>query len=865
MISPGQYSQLNFTFHGRNILRLTLRERENQKIMELFHTRPRSTSHPGVTAHSPRLFFMPAFLSIIYVAPMEYHLLRNGRNEGVFSLEELRRRRATGELSGTEQVWRQGMVAWAALDSVLALGQVEGTSATPPPLPPPARKPGSNPIVIGAIVTAVVVFVALLGYVVTRLGPILRRGIAQASDSEARSMASKPLSWNTNTLTEADIKIRGKEFRVRQYVEAYRKDGRHDQPWDADAQKLIESWVDSSYGGNAALPRKLGAQLAANPACDDPLVLTAAAANSIEVHEKMSRLERALTAYPKSSYKAYPQLFTTVSLATEFGDKAGRTRTLDNSAVQLFKETLSDGSFQPQDEPEVAEILIAGWGQKFFKRTGAAICPIARDAKGFDWLALVLEGEHQVNEAWKARTGGYANTVSEQGWKGFFDHLSQAHTAFAKAWKLRPERALAPTRMITVAMGETGAREMRTWFERAIAAQIDEPGAWSSMRWGLRPRWNGSHEAMLALGTNAIDTKRFDTDVPRKFFDVVADIESELELAPGEHIYAREDIWPQFQRLYEGYIAAPSQLDSRDGWRSSYATVAYFAGKYDVARQQLQALDWKPSQRNLTGWGVDLSLMPLKVAALTGGSAPKVARAESSYERHQVGEATRLYEEVASASDADERTRMFCRNRVAALGQETLLARGEWIDLMPKDEQDVNWVTALGKVRRFENGAVEIESDAEGHLLFSRVRVGTEFEVKGEFELVNSSTKDFQAGLVMGVPEPSSSGWYGFRMKRNIVEGEVVSFASGWSRQEVHRAVTLDGHRNSFQFKFHQGSADAWLNGAQVLQQAAPSKKMRINRDSLLGIGAFNDMNDTVIKYQNVKVRRLGLAEKEDR
>jgi len=230
-----------------------------------------------------------------------------------------------------------------------------------------------------------------------------------------------------------------------------------------------------------------------------------------------------------------------------------------------------------------------------------------------------------------------------------------------------------------------------------------------------------------------------------------------------------------------------------------------------------------------------------------------------------VGEATRLYEEVASAPNADERTRVFCSNRLAALGQETLLAKGEWIALTPKDEKDVNWVTALGKVRRFENGAVEIESDAEGHLLFSRGRVGTEFEVKGEFEVVNSSTKDFQAGLVMGVPEPSSSGWYGFRLKRNIVDGEVVSLANGWSRQEVHQAVALDGHRNSFQFKFHQGKADTWLNGAQVLQQAAPSKKMRMNLDSLLGIGAFNDMNDTVIGYQNVKIRRLGLGEKEDR
>ncbi len=76
------------------------------------------------------------------------------------------------------------------------------------------------------------------------------------------------------------------------------------------------------------------------------------------------------------------------------------------------------------------------------------------------------------------------------------------------------------------------------------------------MRWGLRPRWYGSEAALLALGRTAINTGRFDTDVPRKFFDCVADVESEMELPAGRHnIYGRADIWPEFQKMYEGYIA----------------------------------------------------------------------------------------------------------------------------------------------------------------------------------------------------------------------------------------------------------------------------------------------------------------------
>jgi len=214
--------------------------------------------------------------------------------------------------------------------------------------------------------------------------------------------------------------------------------------------------------------------------------------------------------------------------------------------------------------------------------------------------------------------------VKPEGWQGFSDHLAKARTALTKAWQLQAGRPLAPARMIEVAMGETGAEEMRTWFDRAIAAQIDYPQAWSKLRWGLRPRWSGSHEAMLALGVRAVETKRFDTDVPRKFFDCISDVESELELQPGEHIYGRPDIWPHLKEMYEGYLSEPSRAGMQPGWHSTYAVVAYLAGDYLVARKQLETVNWKPIRGNLTGWGTDLSLMPLKVAALTGTSAQQV-------------------------------------------------------------------------------------------------------------------------------------------------------------------------------------------------------------------------------------------------
>jgi hypothetical protein len=579
-------------------------------------------------------------------------------------------------------------------------------------------------------------------------------------------------------------------------------------------------------------------------------------ANAVEVHEKIRRLERAHAGFEHSRYPGYPKFYTAVELAANLNEPA-RTRSLDEAALGYFKQAFTDGSFQPGDEPEILEVLANGWANRFFARNSAAVCQIVQQAKGFSWLALALEGDYEVAEAWRVRGGGYANSVTSQGWQGFSDHLAKARVALSKAWEHHPERPYPAAEMIAVAMGASDADEMRKWFDRAIQAQIDYPQAWSNMRWGLRPRWHGSHEAMLALGIRAVDTKRFDTDVPRKFFDFISDVESEMDLEPGEHIYGRPDIWPHLQEMYEGYLAEPSQAAWNAGWRSTYTAVAALADHYEIARQQLEALEWNPARASFTGWGTDLSLLPLKVATLTGKAAEQAHVAESRYGQQDVADATKIFKEISSSPEADERTKQFSQCRLAALQQEAALAKGEWIELLPSDEKDMNWELGADKVRRLPDGGIEVEAGARGHGLYSRTRVGAEFEVTGEFELVRSSTKDFQAGLLMGLPDGERSEWYAFRMKRNLVEGEVASFSYGWGTREVKRKCALNEGTNTFQFRLQRDKADAWVNGVQVLRQASPVKTLKLSKDSFLGLGAYNDMNETVIRYRNVKARRL--------
>ena len=578
---------------------------------------------------------------------MNYRMRRQGEDLGVFTLEELRQRRESGELTGGEYIQGEGMSDWQPLDLVLQ----QGYRVVPPPLPLSVSKGGLNPAAIWLMIgIGVIFFVAFCAYV----GISFQRGYQSAinssrsrrslnqSSQEGLTAASKPVTWTTNTLTGRDVDKRAREFRQRQWLEGYEKRGSRNPASDAEAERFIRVWIDRNFGGpEATNTLSLEAEsdrLAQDPDCTDPLVLTVAADNNIEVFAATHLFERAIAAFPDSRHKAYPRLYASVKIARYLNDYPERIVTQDAASLKFLGNCFADGSFLPGDQQEIGEILIHGWGNSFFERNAGAVCQIVHEAgPAYQWLALTLDGERLINEAWAARGSGYANTVTKGGWQGFTDHLAEARKILTQAWNLQPGFPLAPCRMMTVALGDSGADEMRVWFDRTVSAQIDYPQAWSGMCWGLRPRWYGSEAAMLALGRTAVNTGRFDTDVPRTFFDSVSDVESEMELSSGRHIYGRADIWPELQTMYQGYISDPSQLPSRTGWRSTYAIVAYFAGKYDVSAEQLKAVDWKLQPKNLTGWGADLSLMPSEVAARTGPLGKSIAAAESSYQQGDVG------------------------------------------------------------------------------------------------------------------------------------------------------------------------------------------------------------------------------------
>src|SRR5439155_25858420 len=209
---------------------------------------------------------------------------------------------------------------------------------------------------------------------------------------------------------------------------------------------------------------------------------------------------------------------------------------------------------------------------------------------------------------------------------------------------------------------------------------------------------------------------------------------------------------PHVREMYEGYISEPSQSENRDGWRSTYAAIAYLAGHYDVSRTQMEAVNWSPARRSLSGWGKDLSLLALEVAARTSAHSNRIAQAEKSYHRGDLPQAISIYDELLASDAPDSRTGDYCRCRLATLRREEQLAKGEWIDLLPVSAKDPDW--AIGDerlLRRLEDGALEVKVEGEGHGRYSLTRFGPDCEVDGEARMTGARPVGLKSGIDTGL------------------------------------------------------------------------------------------------------------------
>jgi peroxiredoxin len=202
------------------------------------------------------------------------------------------------------------------------------------------------------------------------------------------------------------------------------------------------------------------------------------------------------------------------------------------------------------------------------------------------WL---LKGQAHIELAWQARGGGYANTVSKEGWKGFEEHLQTAEVALNRAWTLNPKDPTIAVKMMWVELGQGRGRDrMELWFRRAMDLDPDNYDACNTKLLYLEPKWHGSQEAMFAFAWECVESTNWGGRVPLILLDAHIEI-PRYYLEPSEqtNYWRRPEVWPDIKEAFDKFF----QLNpAATGWYHNYAWYAYLCEQWHALNQLIPKL-----------------------------------------------------------------------------------------------------------------------------------------------------------------------------------------------------------------------------------------------------------------------------------
>jgi hypothetical protein len=328
----------------------------------------------------------------------------------------------------------------------------------------------------------------------------------------------------------------------------------------------------------------------------DPAFLLMAGLVQKDPSTKELLLERAISEFPKTSYSHFLLFMAAANLGQSLDDHHRDPNKLldaDSKARDALRLGLDQESFRADEMIALRWRLCSNSTDSLFHRCGAAAAGIFKQAPNLpEWLREFAQGLAYEKAAWGARGGRWASEVTEGQWQGFRQYLAQAREHLTRAWQMNPSDPAAAAFMIPVVMGDTGDKEeMRLWFDRSVAAQMDFLPAYDAFALALWPRWSGSHEEMLQFADECAQTGRFDTCVPYQYFRIVHDVAAEED--DHNAIYKRPEIYQNLKFILESYIATPDAPLSASFAHTLAAILDYKNGDLIGARSHMAALKFQ--------------------------------------------------------------------------------------------------------------------------------------------------------------------------------------------------------------------------------------------------------------------------------
>lgn len=654
--------------------------------------------------------------------------------------------------------------------------------------------------------------------------------------------------------SQADIAKHQKTFYTRISLEAYRQ--HHPEPTDVDklGEAFLERWIDHVGVGYANIdnaPLVVLGEKAAKAGCVDPMFCRCYGRLMMHAGRWNIALKQFALAdqgWPETEYAPFFHYYSVSDMVPVLyqlnrSEEATKLRPrLPELAVKAFVD-------HPYHADETwLNYSHASFVFDFFN--AELLKQILDEVLSHDdidpWMRHMMLGRLNIKMGWKQRGAGWASRVSEEGWQGFAEHLATAKEHLLAAWEMNPDLPYAPTSMISIAMaGHADGDTPREWFERAVAAQLDYIPAYEKLRYALLPRWGGSHEEVLDLGEECLETARYDTDIPFEYFNCVARIVSDIGQDYG--YYERPDVYENMMLMCDEYIAEPKFAFKQDWYRSLKVGLAYRARQWEDGanyyRQIVGDVDLSALRR--------LDLVPNytigEILARSGDLGERHAQVDELLASGQDADAIQFLEEMVDFAADQPQAVDYLREKLLRTEFDIKYATGEWVDIMPNKHFD-GWKINVGNWAVSSRGKVTGAAETAGLLLVSKHDLGTRFEIRGKTRFLRSPYSKFNIGI-----------WFGqrtARMNDSFRYYEKENYAAIYGDGDTTPKDINVGRENAFILQRWDDTLTAYFNDELILSDV-PIRNAADPEDQTIGIGGYYWYSGPVIRFDLLEVRRI--------
>lgn len=674
------------------------------------------------------------------------------------------------------------------------------------------------------------------------LGGELRKPLAAFGASLKESMAdganlgSRPIPQEKSAATEAQLQPAivawGEETMVRPYLERVRPGA----GWDESARQLIRGAV-LQMALSPASPgwehlRALGARIL-RQGCDDPWVVFLIRRMGNEDPDFAEAMGKSASTLAQAGYPPF-----CVCLA-RMETVRGLRRDAPSEAAGAMKDCL-----ESLREALAAKPLDAGgyriWsrlfdldtGESLLKENGDEVCRVVDSVPGIqEWFRAWLHGHSEITQAWEARGRGWANTVSDEGWRLFSQHLATARAALERAQKSAPSQPAIAMSLMRVELGESHAAELRAQFDRAVQAQFDYLPAYNSLRNALLPRWFGSEEALLAYGRGCLSTNRFDTEVPWQMVRAAYDIAKDQ---PDLDTYYRGTAaWEDLLKTLDGYLAHGNPA-RRKFYLSEKAVLGVKRNLPPLVKPILEELDYQIDPEVIAEWNLPVQ-WAARIATYCTPASSALAIAENEEDTHPEKSVQSLLT-AQKLPGLPPVVKVYLERRLAEIQAEIALQAAPWHPLaLPQDLS--GWKTEGGTWRADGKSEVEVKTENADALLTQLQPIGDTWELKGELVLTGGKSGRAEAAFLCGPAGDLARKGFSLRIWTAASGTEAISLARGFRDDPFSKG--MDAAPSTWFFiRFANQRVRVIANKVQWLADQPLPEGIEIGKDALLSLGS---------------------------